>query len=172
MKKYIYLAVLTVLLNSCLSIASFDDFPRDSDKIDFKKYSKEFEEKSEPFWTTSTSNEYYFEIDLELDDQKLELLIKQVMRNDGYRIKISDLQKKFIIGKRGMRMNEWNSIIGVYYHQKENVPGKKMSNSSMIKKRKIQIYVRCEITQDITGGWSENRAKDLALDLKEVMENI
>ncbi len=47
-----------------------------------------------------------------------------------------------------MRANEWNSITGVYYH---------------IENAKIQVYLTTKITQDVTGGWRENRAKKIGV---------
>ena len=39
--------------------------------------------------------------------------------------------------------NEWSSITAVFYK---------------IQKSKIQVYLKTKISQDITGGWRENRA--------------
>lgn len=55
-----------------------------------------------------------------------------------------DKEQNKIIGKRGLRANEWNSITAVYYKSDRN---------------RLQLYVNTKITQDITGGWHENRAK-------------
>lgn len=45
-----------------------------------------------------------------------------------------------------MMTNEWSSITAVYYK---------------IQADKIQVYLNTKITQDITGGWRENRASKI-----------
>lgn len=81
------------------------------------------------------------------EDELIEIII-QGLFTKGYRIEIKDKKNKKIIGKRGMRANEWNSITGVYYN---------------FTTTKIQVYLNTKITQDITGGWRENRAKKIGM---------
>lgn len=57
-----------------------------------------------------------------------------------------------------MHANEWNSITGVYYKVDLN-------------KQKLQVYINTKITQDITGGWSENRAKKVGLIIETMIDS-
>ena len=90
-----------------------------------------------------TSNEYYFEKENNLEEATLIEIIKNGLRSYNYSIAVSNIENKCVIGKRGMKANEWSSITGVYYRIQPN---------------KIQVYLNTKITQDITGGWRENRA--------------
>ena len=50
------------------------------------------------------------------------------------------------LAERGMQENECKSVIGVYF---------KANNSG------FDIYVRCTISQDFTGGWRDDRAEKI-----------
>ena len=136
------------LLNSCLSVAKISDLPSSSKGIDFDKYSAEYKEQKNPFWTAATSNEYYFERDKALTEKDLTDIIKQALSKKGYAMNKVDLENNYISGKRGMQANEWNSITGIYYQLDHN-------------NKKLQVYIITKITQDFTGGWKENRAKKI-----------
>ncbi len=138
--------ILLVLLTSCVSVANISNLPQGSYYIDFDKYSNEYQEENIPFWTTAGSNEYYFEKNFTVKDDLIFDIISEALLDEGYKIVVADNKNQFFTGKRGIRLNEWNSRIGVYY--KINVP-----------EFKTQVFIRVDITQDITGGWKENRAK-------------
>ena len=135
-----------LILNGCLSIAKLENFPKSNNSIDFNNYATINNSEKEPFWTSKTSNEYYLTTKLR-DENKLEEIIKISLLTNGYRLIHVDTLQNSIIGKRGLRANEWNCIAGVYYQLVDSA----------------EIYIKCEITQDITGGWSENRAKKIGL---------
>jgi len=155
MRQILIAFTLVIILQGCLSTARVSDFPTTSSNIDFDKYSKEQSEKKEPFWTLETSNEYYFEKQKLIQDDDLIKFISQALMNDGYKIFIADKSNNYVIGKRGLRANEWNTRTGVYY---------KIDTV----KNKTQIYISSRITQDITGGWKSNRAKKVGL----ILENL
>jgi hypothetical protein len=69
-----------------------------------------------------------------------------VLEAAGFKIKRNDPSEKVIIAKRGLKLNEWNSVAGIYY---------KLNTNS------TDIYIKAEITQDITGGWTDHRAKTI-----------
>ena len=148
--------MLIVLMPGCISIARISDFPKNANAIDFDKYSAEYTEKKQPFWTVETSNEFYFETNRTISDLNLIQLISESLMEQGYRIYSTDIDNKYIIGKRGLRANEWNTKTGVYY--KINT-----------EKKKTQIYINSRITQDITGGWKENRAKKVGFVLEKMI---
>lgn len=148
MKYFLAIIVLIPLLNSCLSIAKISDLPSGSKEIDFDRYSAEYKEQKDPFWTAATSNEYYFERDKVITEKDLKDIILGALSKKGYAINKVDLENNYIRGRRGMQANEWNSITGIYYQLDIN-------------NKKIRVYIITKITQDFTGGWKENRARKL-----------
>ena len=152
MKKLLSILFTSIILIGCLSTAKLSNFSQTSSTIDFDKLSKEFKLTKTPFWTSKTSNEYYFEKEIDIDETKLIAIINFSLRSYNYSIKVSDIENKCVIGKRGMVANEWSSITAVYYKIESN---------------KIQVYLNTKITQDITGGWRENRA----LKVGQLIEN-
>lgn len=156
--KFIGLLLVIVILNSCVSVAKISDFPKASNQVDFNKYSKEYKEKQEPFWTAETSNEYYFEKNKVISETDLRFIILAGLKDNGYRSYGLNQQNDCVLAKRGLRANEWNSITGVYY-QLDN------------KDQNIQIYINTKITQDITGGWRENRAKKIGIVIEKMIDS-
>jgi hypothetical protein len=158
--RHLFLAIISILfLQGCLSIARISDFPTTSSYIDFDKYSREKSEKKEPFWTLKTSNEFYLESPKVIDEDDMINLISQALKNNGYRISIADKNNQYVIGKRGLRGNEWNTRTGVYY---------KIDTV----KNKTQIYINSRITQDITGSLKDNRAKKVGLILENLLNGL
>ena len=155
MRQFFLATISILLLQGCLSIAKISDFPTTSSNIDFDRYSKEQSEKKEPFWTLETSNEYYIETQKLINDDDLINLISEALKDKGYKIFVADKNNDYVIGKRGLRANEWNTKTGVYYR----------INSE---KNTTQIYINSRITQDITGGWKDNRAKKIGV----ILENL
>jgi hypothetical protein len=159
LKIFILLITLATTLYSCLSVAKISNFPKTSTEISFDRYSTEFQEKKDPFWTSNTSNEYYFERNKIILEKDLTDIIQYALQEKGYSIYSINLDNDNVFGKRGMYANEWSSITGVYYKIDLN-------------KQKLQIYINTKITQDITGGWSENRAKKVGLIIETMIDSI
>ena len=160
-KKFGLLCLLSsvMLIQGCLSVARISDFPKKSTLIDFDKYSSEFVKQKQPLWTLETSNEYYFERNQIIKRDTIFNLISKALIDNGYRIFFMDNENQYVIGKRGLRANEWNAKTGVYF--KLDMPNKK-----------TQIYIDTRITQDITGGWKNNRAKKIGLVLEKLIDDI
>lgn len=156
--KIIALLILSTSLNGCLSVAKLSDFPKTSTAIDFNKYSVDFHEQKKAFWTTETSNEYYFERIKVMTGKNVNDIIQNALRQKGYKIIGIDLENDYVIGKRGIHANEWKSITGVYY---------KLDND----KQMLQIYITTKITQDFEGGWRENRAKKVGQIIEKVIDS-
>lgn len=152
--KRIFLVLLpAAVLYSC-STARITDLPKAATEVNFTQYARDYREQPEPFWTSKTSNEYYFEKEKLLPEEKLITLIQEALKEKGYAIKLVDTEGRHIVGKRGMQANEWGSLTGVYYNISQE-------------QKKIQLYIKTVITQDATGGWRENRAKKVALVLEQ-----
>lgn len=140
-----YLQVLTLFVLIGCSVAKISEFPKSVAEIDFDNLSK-INEESSPFWTSKTSSEYYLELPKTTDS----LLYKAILgsfASNGYQKNYLNLANRFFLAERGIRANEWSTLTCVYYKFNYN---------------NTQIYVKSQITQDITGGWRENRAKKVA----------
>ncbi|MDI9862701.1 hypothetical protein QM480_00090 [Flectobacillus sp. DC10W] len=143
MKNFLTTILASILLTGCINVAKISDFSLTSSSINFDNLSKEFKQTKTPFWTLKTSNEYYFEKETNTDETQLIEAIRNGLHSYYYAVAVISTENKCVIGKRGMMANEWSSITAVYYKISQN---------------KTQVYLNTKITQDITGGWRENRA--------------
>jgi len=155
---FFVLFIMLTTLYSCLSVAKISDFPKASTEINFEKYSIEYQDKKDPFWTSNTSNVYYFERKKVMAKKDLTDIIQYALKKKGYRIYPMSIDDGNVFGKRGLYANEWKSITGVYY---------KIDLSN----EKVQIYINTKITQDFTGGWRENRAKKVGVIIENMMDS-
>ena len=135
------------IFTGCAGVARISDFPRTSETLDFDKLAKANYESKDAIWNQQTEYEYFIEVE-KTEEDELYKAITDALVNSGYKVSYSNKQNRVVIGKRGLRLNEWKSIIGVYYRGREGF---------------FQIFIKNAITQDITGGWRENRAKKVAV---------
>ena len=143
------LFIVIIISQSC-TVAKLSSLPKSSNEIDFNKYSIELANAKEPFWTSKTSNEYYFEKPKLYAEEDLFKAMDKAFTANNYVVVKFYKTEKTIFAERGMRANEWKSIAGIYYQTDE-------------KTEKTKIYIQVKITQDITGGWKENRAKKIGV---------
>lgn len=143
----------TILVQSC-SVAKISSLPQSSNEIDFAKYSVELNKSKQAFWTSKTSNEYYIEKNTVYSEADILRIITYAVEINNYTIAKYSKIEKVVFAKRGMRANEWKSIAGIFYQIDEN-------------ERKTKIYIQVKITQDITGGWRENRAQKIGVLIEE-----
>jgi len=155
--KLIIMLVFLTTITSCLSVAKLSDFPKTSTAIDFDKYSREYHELKSPYWTSENASEYYFERDTIITNKELTDYIKQTLVALGYSITSNDYEDDFIRGSRNMTTREWGSITTVYYKLDYD-------------KNKLQVYILTEITQDISGGRAENRAKTVGKVIEKLID--
>ncbi len=171
MKQYLKTTCLlfaSLLQAGCLAVAHVGDFPDSAAAIDFNKYAAENratrlalsrgEIPAQNSWTTATSNEYYLNKHFNGSETELVNFIKYALEAHGYSIIKSDVPNKYLIAKRGMRQNEWGSLTGVYYKLEDN-------NNS------VQVYIQTKITQDVTGGFPQNRAMGVGLVLQSMIDS-
>ena len=149
------LLFFAILFQGCLSTASLTDFPQSSKSYDFNKIADSEKTEKDKGWNSKTGFEYYMKTNV-ADDSIITQAITGAMKSEGFQIKFIDKNNGAILGKRGMRANEWNSVAGVYYAK---------FNEG------YEIYVNCKITQDITGGWLEDRAKKIGDKICELLKN-
>jgi hypothetical protein len=129
------------------------DFPQTAETLDFDTLAKATYESRDAIWNQQTEYEYFLELVKVEEDELCNSIIDSLVQS-GYELSYSDKKKGAIIGERGLRLNEWNSITGVYYKRGEGF---------------YQVFIKNAVTQDITGGWRENRAKKVAIVLCTVL---
>ncbi len=132
-----------ILIQSCLSVARLSDFPKTARGYDFNNIVAAKNVSTDKGWNKKTGLEYYIKTNVTVDS----LIIRAItgaIESGGFTIEFLDKNTYAIIGKRGLRANEWKSVIGVYYKINNDV---------------CEMYVKCKITQDFTGGWRTDRAK-------------
>lgn len=131
----------------CVGVARISDFPKSAAVIDFENLRSERNSPaSRGPWTFDVDSEQLVQVVGQSEDRVF-AAIEDALRKSGYHIAISNRSAQAIIGERGLRANEWSSVVAVYYRARGS---------------SFDIYVANKITQDITGGWPENRAEQVA----------
>ena len=139
------------LFQSCQSTARLSDFTPSAKAINFNKIAaSKLEGKG-----SKTESEYYIKTN-SCTDSLLTWSIIRGLREENFTIKATEQENRAVFGERGMRANEWNAVAGVYYEK--DVTG-------------FQIYIRCKITQDFTGGFREDRAMKIGSKICQYMGN-
>jgi len=80
-------------------------------------------------------------------DEALVEAIEQTLAANGYDVVVEDAQAGVVIGERGLRTHEWSSVIASYFRRSDG---------------RIELYIENRITQDVTGGPAEDRARNFA----------
>lgn len=146
-KKVIKVSILclgvSMILSSCISTARISDFSSDSASIDFEKYTTEYKSTATPYWMSKKENEYYFEVNKSISKEKITNLIELSLLHFNYSINKKNVDSNCYVGIKGMGLNEWRIITGIYFKQENDI---------------TKVYIKSKITQDITGGIRENRA--------------
>ena len=158
MNKRTTLLVITaaiVLIQSCLSTALLTDFPQSSKAFDFTKISNSKKSEKDNDRKSKTGSEYYLKTNIS-DDSLIINSIIGAMKSEGFTVKFNDKNNGAIVGDRGTRANEWNSVSGVYFQK--NLDG-------------YEIYITCKITQDFTGGWRDKSAIKIGEKICELLKN-
>lgn len=145
--RFVFALVIYIFaVTGCAGVARMSDFPRTAESVNFDELSKENYDSKDAVWNQRTEYEYFVDVE-KTDENELFKSITSALISSGYTVSYSDIQHQVVIGERGLRLNEWKSITGVYYRA---TPGLS------------QVFFRNAITQDITGGWRGNRAREVA----------
>lgn len=150
--------MVVILLTGCISVARMSDFPQSARDINFDHYSKLYNSVEAQSWDFESSNEYYLETRKKIDEEKLHSLVIQTFADNSYELKRYVAVERFFAGLRGLSLNEWTTIVYLYYNYKADST--------------LQIYIDSKYTQDFTGDIRENRAKKIGLTLIRYIENI
>ena len=141
----IMVPLLAVLLGACASVADLKDFPASSAEIDFDDVSARINGIDDASGNSEDSADYLAVVESE-SAERLTALITEALQDNGYTLVKSDRSNGVVFAERGMRVNEYESIAGVYF---ETASGA------------FAVYARVDITQGLTGGWKENRARQV-----------
>jgi len=137
--RLLLVAGVTVLLSlaGCLSVARLSDLPADSQSADIDNTSEDtkYGRFEHTFSIQGVSKQVVFD--------STQVALKQ----EGFQIASADYDKGCVQGERGLRANEWGMVSGVYLHEADN---------------QVKGKVICIITQDITGGWHQSYAENIA----------
>lgn len=141
--KY-FLWVVIFFVTGC-SIASINKMQRSSEDINFDDIEKTYNSSSDSNWTWDGKNEYFLFVEKSSDDELIKEL-KNAATHHGYKILFESENGRAMVGERGLRLHEWYSVLGIYIDPGESY---------------YRLYIKIEITQDITGGPTINRAKEI-----------
>jgi hypothetical protein len=134
------------LVNGCVSQARLSDFKTTANGIDFDAVSQRDYDSKSAVWTEKSGYEYYIEVK-KINETDLINGITAAVKELHYTIKTSNPDSGALVARRGIHANEWASVVGIYFRLKGD---------------RYQIYIQNKITQDVTGGWRENRAEKIA----------
>ena len=146
MIKFVSLALLLAVLSGCTSIAKVSNFETNASQINFTQLANLHNSTAKAGWTWQGKNEYFINVKA-IEKAELSEKLINALDEHGYSLVKKSEDGSAIIGDKGIRLNEWWSVIGVYFSA---------TNDGH------QVYIKVELTQDITGGWTENRAKSFA----------
>ncbi len=148
MNRKFFVLIIMLLISGCTSVAKVENFESDISKINFDQIEESHDSSSGDIWTWKGKNEYFFYVsNIEATELSQQLIL--TLEKNGYSVVKKSNDGSAIIGKRGLRANEWNSVAGIYFTPKSG---------------EYRVYIKVEITQDITGGWNENRARKIGMD--------
>jgi hypothetical protein len=152
-KKSAFFFITSLLLYSCVSVAKLSNLPTTANDVNFDKYSQEYHNNGGP--VTKASNEYYFEISKAFSENDFSEIVQNSLIQLGYTIRDVDIENNLVIGRRGLRASELNSVTGVYYKVE-------------MEKQRILVYIN-------TGSgksWGINRAEKIGLVIKKRTDSI
>lgn len=147
-KKLLYFSIVIIFLLESCTVAKLSSLPKSSNNIDFDKCLGTIEKPSGKLRTSKTLNEYCFEKTKVYTEDEMIKAIDKAIKLSGYSIINFSKTEKVVLADRGLRANEWNSFVGIYYRIDEQTG-------------KTKVYIQVRITQDFTGGWNENRAQKI-----------
>jgi len=124
-----------------MSVARLSDLPRSSDQVNFKQVTKdEYGHYEHDFVLTGVT------------DQQFHAIVRKAMDSNGYSVRTDEVKSRATTGERGLRLNTWGAVAGVY--------SRRTGDS-------LDVKVIVRITQDFTGTLPERFAEDIANEIKK-----
>jgi hypothetical protein len=143
--SYIAAIVISLFFVSCVTVAKISDLPSNSESIDFSKIALMKKTKKDKAWNSKKEYEYYICTPVNSPEKIMASILKGLQLEE-YAVNRQSLLNGVVLAERGLRANEWNSVAGIYF---------------IVTEKEAHIYIRCRITQDITGGWRNDRAREI-----------
>lgn len=135
------LLISALLVSGCMSVARLSDLPRSSDQVNFKQVTKdEYGHYEHDFVLTGVT------------DQQFHAIVRKAMDSNGYSVRTDEVKSRATTGERGLRLNTWGAVAGVY--------SRRTGDS-------LDVKVIVRITQDFTGTLPERFAEDIANEIKK-----
>ncbi len=135
-QKLFPLVVAAALCSGCISVARLADLPVATDSLHYGRPEKE---------------EYgYYEYEFLLHDitnEQFVHAVRQALSTNGFQIRRDDPEARVITADRGLRANEWSSVVGVYSRRQG---------------ADLEVKVIFKITQDFTGTIPQSYAENIA----------
>lgn len=150
--------ISSFLLCCSCNVARFSSMPQRATDINFDKIGLVNKPIKETVYTANTKNEYFIQINNLLNEAQILEVIGKTYSANNYGFSKFNRVDKVVFAERGARLNEWKSLAGIYYQIDE------VNNQT-------NLYILVKITQDITGGFKENRAKKLGLVIEKYYTN-
>ncbi len=141
----IMVPLIAVLLGACASVADLKDFPASSAEIDFDDVSARKNSIDDASASTESSADHLAVAESESTERRI-ALIAEALQDNGYTLVKTDRSNGVVFAERGLRANEYGSVAGVYFEAASGA---------------CAVYARVDITQGLTGGWKENRARQI-----------
>jgi hypothetical protein len=135
--------VALLCCSGCTSVARLSDLPQSGDAI---QYGQAGEKRSGQY-------EYDFTLH-DVTDEQFENAVREGLTTNGFVIKRSDPGGRVIFAERGLRLNEWASVVGIYSRRSD---------------ANLQVKVLVDITQDITGTLPQSYAENIANRIRDVL---
>lgn len=137
-------AVATLgLFSGCVEMAYLEDLPDSNASIHYGAVEK----------VQSRHYEHEFSLKHVSADQLVKAT-EQALSSNGYILRKNDRQAGVITAERGMRANEWGSVVGVYYMNRNDA---------------LSVKVIVEISQDFTGTFPQKYAENIAVRIRNVL---
>ena len=143
MRKTVSL-IAAVLLGACTCVANLKDLPASSAEIDFDDVAAG-SNNSDDSSSSKASADYLAVVEAESTTQLIAWL-EEALQDNGYTLIKTDRSNGVVFAERGLRANEYASVADVYFE---------------ILADAFAVYARVDIAQGITGGWKDNRAKQI-----------
>ncbi|MCA9604151.1 MAG: hypothetical protein H6748_18665 [Spirochaetaceae bacterium] len=144
------LLALGLAASGCLGVARLSDLPASANDVDFAAHDGPQTPARRELRDGRPGQSFVVQSLAPLDGAALAEHAADTLREAGYEVVRQESEAGVVLAERGLRMNEWGSVTGVYFRPQA---------------QHWWILVDVRITQDVTGSWREDRARKLATTL-------
>lgn len=141
--KFALIGTAIFHLIGCSSVARIENLPTNSGAVRFDSVER----------VARGHYEYVFTLQAVTDEQFFNATIEALTSNDFVIVR-NDKQVRTVVAERGVRLNEWGSVVGIYSRRND---------------KSIDVKVVFDITQDFTGGFPQRYAENIAVRIRNVL---